>query len=191
MGAFGKVLAGERLRPTIAAEVANPALEKARSLDIAAALAAADPDHSAPFRMLVGHSMGASATLVEAGAQTRFPPIGHDAFDAYVAISPSGPGSLFAPGPWREIRKPVLIITGTRDTGMEGDWTWRASAFDQLPPGGKRLAILPGAGHLQLGGLSGPRIRDVVIALTVEFADQARAHAFAPSRAAGADIREK
>ncbi len=189
--AFFKAVLGEGLRRSIAAKVADAALENARSLDIAASLAAADPDRRAPFRVLIGHSMGAAATLIEAGAETRFGRIGRDAFDAYVAISPDGPGSLFLPDAWRDIRKPALIVTGTRDGGTEGDWRWRASVFDHLPPGGKRIGVIPMAGHLQLGGLSGPRIRDVVVALTEEFIDQARARRFSPSRVAGADIREK
>lgn len=177
-------------RAAIAAKVADPALEAARSADIAAALAAADPGRGAPFRLLIGHSMGAAATLIEAGAWTHFGRIGHDAFDAYVAISPEGPGSLFPAYAWRDIQKPVLIITGTRDAGAEGDWKWRASAFDHLHGGRKRLAVIPGAGHLQLGGFGSDRVRRTVTALTMEFADQSRAGDFPHSGVEGADIRE-
>ena len=178
------------LAKAIAAKVSDPVLERARSSDIAACLAAADPGHRAPFRLLVGHSMGAAATMIEAGAQTRFGRIGHDQFDAYVAISPEGPGSLFPPEAWSDIHKPVLIITGTRDRGTEGDWRWRASLFDSLPKGEKRLAVIPSAGHLQLGGLGAPRVRETVIALTTEFVSQVRARAFTHSRVDGADVRE-
>jgi len=183
--------AGGGFRAAVADKVSDPALEAARSADIAASLAAADPARGAPFRLLIGHSMGAAATMIEAGALTRFGRIGHDAFDAYVAISPEGPGSLFPPGAWAAIRKPVLIITGTRDGGTEGDWAWRASPFYSLPPGEKRLAVIPLAGHLQLGGLGVAPVRRTVIALTTEFAGQARSHVFTHSEVAGADIREK
>lgn len=189
--AFVAAFSGEGLGAAIDAKVADPALEKARSADIAAALAAADPVRRAPFRVLIGHSMGAAATMIEAGAQPRFGRIGHDAFDAYVAISPDGPGPLFAPDAWRGIRKPVLIVTGTRDRGAGGDWTWRARPFDSLPPGGKRLAVIPGAGHLQLGGLGSASVRETVTALAIEFVDSARSGVIAPSRVSGAEIRDK
>jgi hypothetical protein len=44
------------------------------------------------------------------------------------------------------------MLTGTRDSGLDGDWRTRLAAFEGLPPGHKRLAIIAGATHLALGG---------------------------------------
>ncbi len=86
----------------ITALVADPAAESDRLLDVAAALKWADSQCHAPFRVLLGHSMGAETVMLEAGARNRInvpsPPAGQDRFDAYVALSPEGSGVVFPAG---------------------------------------------------------------------------------------------
>jgi hypothetical protein len=50
--------------------------------------------------------------MLEAGAINMIavasPPSGQDRFDAYVALSPEGPGIVFPDRAWRGIHKPML-----------------------------------------------------------------------------------
>jgi dienelactone hydrolase len=98
--------------------------EEARLLDVGAALQWADRRCSPPYRVLLGHSMGSETVMLEAGARNMIgvpsPPAGQDRFDAYVALSPEGPGIVFPGHGWSNIRKPLLILTGTRDQAIEG-----------------------------------------------------------------------
>ncbi|MBY0613569.1 MAG: hypothetical protein K2P80_15445 [Beijerinckiaceae bacterium] len=145
-----------------------------------------------PFPLiLAGHSMGAQTTMMEAGAVARIGPAGGNRFDAYIALSPQGVGSAFAPGAWRAVNKPVLMITGTRDRVANGDFRERLSAFEGMPPGNKRLAILPGAGHLQIGGIGSRSVAETVTALVLEFTGEVKARHVARSRIAGVETREK
>jgi pimeloyl-ACP methyl ester carboxylesterase len=99
--------------------------------------------------------MGAATTMLEAGAEARFGRFGHDRFDAYVALSPQGVGIFWTETSWQAVRKPVLMITGTRDRGADGDYTTRLEAFRRLPAGAAhRLAIFEDVNHLQLSGRS-------------------------------------
>ena len=104
--------------------VADPNAEQARLLDVEATLRWADSKCHPPFRVLLGHSMGAETVLLEAGAKNIVnvpsPPAGRDRFDAYVALSPEGPGVVFPQDAWSGIHKPVLVLTGTRDQSLEG-----------------------------------------------------------------------
>jgi hypothetical protein len=42
------------------------------------------------------------------------------------------------------------MVTGTRDQGADGDYTTRLQAFQRLPAGAHRLAVIDGATHLDL-----------------------------------------
>jgi pimeloyl-ACP methyl ester carboxylesterase len=164
----------------------EPAAHAARIADLEATYRFATRNCRPPVMALAGHSMGAQTTMMEAGATARIGRLGSDRFDAYVALSPQGIGSAFAAGAWASVRKPVLMVTGTRDRSVDGDYTTRLSAFEGLPPGRKRLAILPGAGHLQVGN-GDPR----VYTLVGEFLGQISSGQWAPSRSPHADTREK
>jgi len=54
------------------------------------------------------------------------------------------------------------LITGTRDNGVDGDYTTRLTAFDHLPTGNKRQAVIIGATHMNLGGRGGGHQTTVV-----------------------------
>jgi dienelactone hydrolase len=130
----------------------NAAAYKARLMDIDAALNWAGHQCKAPYRVLLGHSMGAATVMMEAGARNQLGIQGNDVFDAYVALSPQGPGSVFPAHAWSDLRKPVLSLTGTRDKALEGDWHTRTLPFADMPPGCKWLGVIDGSTHMNLGG---------------------------------------
>jgi dienelactone hydrolase len=144
----------------VRALVADPDAEQARLLDVGAALKWADAQCAAPFRVLLGHSMGAETVMLEAGARNIIgvssPPAGQDRFDAYVAMSPEGPGIVFPEGAWQGIRKAMLILTGTRDKSLQGGPQARQVPWHDLPGDGTRkcqwLGVIKGARHMNFAG---------------------------------------
>jgi len=133
--------------------VNDPAAYNARLMDIAAALKWAGASCKAPFVALLGHSMGARTVVVEAGAKNNLGVKGFDRFDAYVALSPDGPGPMFPENAWSAIRKPLLILTGTRDQALDGDWRTRTVFFDSLPAGCNWMGVIDGATHMNFAGV--------------------------------------
>lgn len=97
-------------------------------------------------------SPGAATVMLEAGAANKLNLAGKDRFDAYVAMSPQGPGAVFPDGAWRRISKPVLMLTGTRDKALEGAWTTRTLPYDDMPAGCKWLGVIDGVTHMNFGG---------------------------------------
>jgi len=148
-----------------------------RLLDITAAMTLQVAGCRKRPMVLIGHSMGAATVMLEAGAANRLGlPAGKDRFDAYVALSPQGPGSIFPDGAWRGIGKPVLLVTGTRDQALEGGWRARTRAFDDMRPGCKALAVIDGATHLNFAGSGvARRTEEATARLVVEFLDGVRA----------------
>ena len=148
------------IRRGISALVADPVAERDRLLDAGAALDWASRQCKPPFRVLLGHSMGSETVMLEAGARNAIgvssPPAGQDRFDAYVALSPEGPGIVFPGHAWSNIHKPVLILTGTRDKALNGGWDTRAMPWRDLPgdPAGKCqwLGVIDGATHMNFAG---------------------------------------
>ena len=97
--------------------------------------------------------MGAATVMIEAGARNKVGVQGADSFNAYIALSPQGNGSIFPENAWSGIRRPVLLITGTRDTELGGaSWETRTEPFTNMPPGCKWLGVIDGASHLNLAG---------------------------------------
>jgi predicted dienelactone hydrolase len=138
--------------------VTDPPLQDDRMLDLTAALAWGDKQCHHPFKVLLGHSMGSDTVMFEAGAHSKLqlnghPIAGKDRFDAYVALSPSGAGSIFNSNSWHEIRKPMFILTGTRDKGLEGTWAWRTQPYLDMPGGCKWLGVIDGATHMNFAGI--------------------------------------
>jgi len=133
--------------------VNDPKAYDARLMDIAAALKWAESSCKAPFVALLGHSMGARTVMVEAGSKNTLGVKGLDRFDAYVALSPDGPGPMFPENAWSGIRKPVLMLTGTRDQSLDGDWRTRTIPYDSLPTGCKWLGVIDGATHMNFAGV--------------------------------------
>jgi dienelactone hydrolase len=172
--------------------VSDPKAYRGRLLDLDAAYAEATRTCRPGQLILGGHSMGAATTLLEAGSVSRHGRFGRDRFDAYVALSPQGVGKLYEPGAWRAIAKPVLMITGTYDDGRDGGWRTRLSAFEQLPAGGKRLAVIPGATHMNLGGYCSREVNRSINALTLEFLRDVRSGPkFEISKVTNVDVQDK
>src|SRR5690606_12811547 len=91
-----------------------------------------------PERIAVGgHSAGAGATLMVAGAERSYEEQVARFADprprAFLAFSPQGPGTDgFSSGAWSEIQRPVLIGTGAGDSTSEPASN-RVKAFEGLP----------------------------------------------------------
>ena len=149
--------------------VTDKAANLARMRDLDAVWDYANARCRPPFTALAGHSMGAGLTMIEAGAKNRVGLKGKRRFDAYVAMSPQGLGTRFGKGAWAGINKPMLMITGTRDRGLDGPWQHRLAAFEGLPEGHKYLAILQGGTHMDVGGLGRGRHQRNVRAIVLAF----------------------
>lgn len=145
-------LQGMGLKDALLKMTTDRAAYQARMMDITAALDWARPRCAGKFAALIGHSMGAATVMLEAGAANRLKVAGSDRFDAYVALSPQGPGSIFPADAWSRINKPVLMLIGTRDDALEGGWTSRTVPYDVMPVGCKWLGVIDGATHMNLGG---------------------------------------
>lgn len=133
--------------------VNDPAAYNARMMDISAALQWAEGSCKVPFVALLGHSMGARTVLLEAGSKNNYGVKGSDRFAAYVALSPDGPGPMFPKDAWDGIHKPVLMLTGTRDGSLDGDWKTRTIPYDDMPAGCKWLGVIDGATHMNFAGV--------------------------------------
>lgn len=163
---------GRGLRGALSEMTTDRSAYQARWMDIEAALDWARPRCARRYAALIGHSMGAATVMLEAGARNRLDLAGKDRFDAYVALSPQGPGSIFPDDAWRAIAKPMLMLTGTRDQALEGPWTARTVAYDDMPPGCKWLGVIDGATHMNLGGNAlSPKTQALAIGATQAFLD--------------------
>lgn len=140
------------LAPALMRLTGTPAAYQARFSDIHAAVKWSEAQCHAPVRMLAGHSMGAATTLMAAGARNLMGISGEDRFDGYIALSPQGTGQVFPDKAWSDIRKPVLLITGTEDKALEGSWETRLQAYANMPAGCKWQVVIDGASHRNLGG---------------------------------------
>ncbi len=127
-----------------------------------------------PFTALVGHSMGAQTTMMEAGTVARIGRFGADRFDAYVALSPQGVGTQFEENAWRNVSKPVLMITGTKDNSEDGAYENRLTAFEGLPPGSKRIVVIDNATSRDISGRGANSVRDLIPQVVMEFLDNVR-----------------
>ena len=150
----------------ILALVSDPKAYKSRFMDIRAVLDWARERCKPTFTALIGHSMGAATVMLEAGAKNKLGLDGQNDFDAYAALSPFGPGPVFPAGAWRDIHKPMIVLTGTRDKTYEGDWKVRVVPFGDMPPGCKWLGVIQGATHLNFAGVGFARKTEK---LTVRF----------------------
>lgn len=148
--------------------VADTAAYTGRLMDVAAARTWAAAQCAGREAVLLGHSMGAATVMIEAGARNGVGARGADAFDAYVALSPQGTGTLFPSGAWSGIRKPVLSITGTRDAPLNGgSYRSRTEPFDGMSAGCKWLAVIDGATHMDFGGRGGAPLVESLTTRTV------------------------
>jgi len=117
-----------------------------------------DPERIA----MAGHSYGAITSQMIGGMQYVLPggrKIGFadDRVDCFVIISPQGTGKALTDESYREMTRPMLMITGDNDGTPFGDGQgeWRREAFDHAPPGKCWLMWIDEAHH-SFGGIAGP-----------------------------------
>ncbi len=156
------------LREGLAELITEPEAHRGRLMDVAAARRWAQQRCPAREAVLIGHSMGAATAMIEAGARNKVGAEGADGFNAYVALSPQGAGSIFLENAWSGIQKPVLMLTGTRDTELGGaSWESRTEAFKNMPSGCKWLGVIDGATHMNFAGNGAARKTEALTAHTI------------------------
>jgi predicted dienelactone hydrolase len=199
---LGSDIAAHGFHNGVQALVEDPAAESARLLDVGAALAWANTQCRAPFKVLLGHSMGSETVMLEAGARNSIgvasPPAGQNRFDAYVALSPEGPGIVFSDHAWNTIRKPVLILTGTRDQSLKGGPEARQIPWREMPSDGTRqchwMGVIDGATHMNFAGsgFGERKVEPLVTSTTLAFLNGVRAdHCVAPAPQSGLTLSVK
>ncbi len=185
----------------LTALVADANAEQARLLDVGAVLKWANGRCHAPFRVLLGHSMGAETVMLEAGAKNIIdvsaPPAGQDRFNAYVALSPEGPGIVFPGDAWSSIHKPVLVLTGTRDQSLKGGPQARLVPWHDLPgmePHCQWMGVIDAATHMNFAGngLGHEKVEPLVTQTVASFLAGVRQRSCtAPAAADGLTLQEK
>jgi len=152
-GALREHLRGHGLREGLSQLITDPNAYRGRFMDIAAAKVWAAFKCDASESILIGHSMGAATTMMEAGARNKLGLNGTDSFSAYIALSPQGTGSIFPQNAWTDIKRPVLSLTGNRDDELGGaSWETRTEPYMNMPVGCKWLGVIDGATHMNFAG---------------------------------------
>ncbi len=185
---------GNGLREGLEALITDPAAYRGRLLDITAARQWAQDRCPTGPSVLLGHSMGAATVMIEAGARNTVGAHGTDTFDAYIALSPQGVGDIFPDNAWSGLRKPVLLLTGTRDNELGGaSWEARTEAFKNMPPGCKWLGVIAGASHMNFAGRGlGSRTETLTTQTIAAFLDGVRrSDCSAPTHRPGLELRSK
>lgn len=161
-------LRGNGVREGLSELITDPDAYAGRLMDIATAKRWAQDRCGSSQSILLGHSMGAATAMIEAGAKNMLGIRGSNTFDAYIALSPQGVGSIFPPNAWREISMPVLMITGTRDNELGGDsWKTRTEPFKNMPAGCKWLGVIDGATHMNFAGHGMSRKTEAITTQTI------------------------
>lgn len=142
--------------------------------------------HVDPTRIGVGgHSFGAYTSVAVAGAKvyssSNDPATYEDPrVQAFLALSPQGPGGwAFKNDSWDLIHRPMFMMTGTQDKGMENGkpYQWRIEGFNHLRAGHKYLAVINGANHMDFsdtqfnGKIRDPRVHEWIKKATLLFWD--------------------
>jgi len=174
--------------------VADPNAYRGRFMDIDAALKWSEQRCHAPFKALIGHSMGARTVMLEAGAQNSLGVHVKNLFDAYVAMSEPDADGVFPSGAARNITAPMLMLTGTRDETIDHQgYQVRAKSFDELASKCAWLGVVDGATHMNFaGGGFAKETETDVLALTASFLDALHAgHCVHPPTLSGVRITTK
>jgi predicted dienelactone hydrolase len=187
-------LRGNGLREGLSALITDPNAYQGRFMDIAAAKAWAATKCKAPESILIGHSMGAATTMMEAGALNKLGLKGTNSFSAYIALSPQGTGSIFPQNAWADIHRPMLSLTGTRDDELGGaSWEKRTEPYLNMPAGCKWLGVIHGATHMNFAGHGMSRRTEVLTTQVIgSFLDGIhRGDCGTPKQRSGIDIQSK
>lgn len=182
------------LRDGLLGLITDPAAYEDRLQDIGAALKYGRTQCHVGPQVLVGHSMGAATVMLEAGARNQLKLTGEDRFDAYIALSPQGPGPIFPSGAWHTLHRPMLLVTGTRDAPLDGTWQTRTTPYADMAPGCHWLAVVDGATHFNFAGFGYGHgdIEAKILPLMERFLDNLREHRCAvPGVPAGVKLDAK
>ena len=112
-------------------------------------------------KVMAGHSFGGMIAQIIWGQPLKDPDTSESVshaldFDAAIIMSGPGPMPQMADGAFTEMRGPMLVSGGTRDTRNAGDgviypWEWRLLSYELSPPGNKYSVVLEDGDHY-LGG---------------------------------------
>jgi predicted dienelactone hydrolase len=187
-------LRGNGLREGLSDLITDPNAYRGRFMDIAAVKEWAAPKCNTSESVLIGHSMGAATTMMEAGALNKLGFKGNDTFSAYIALSPQGAGSIFPQNAWADIKRPVLTLTGTRDDELGGaSWKTRTEPYMNMPAGCKWLGVIDGATHMNFAGRGMSRRTEQLTTQVIDsFLDGIhRGDCRTPKQSHGIDIQSK
>jgi len=117
---------------------------------------------------VAGHSFGAYTAMLIGGVTAN---LGNekdkDFFDKRVRcilpVSGQGTGQQgLTDKSWNSLKRPMMIITGTRDRGAGGQGVeWKKEPYNYSPAGDKYLVVIEGANHVSFGGGLGARGSDI------------------------------
>ena len=112
-----------------------------------------------------GHSFGAHTTLGMSGQRyPGFDGVSEPRLASFIAFSPSLPAAGDAKQAFERITRPMLCITGTRDSDVAGVGATperRMAVFDALPAGNKAQLVLLDADHMTFAGQTGRAVEIV------------------------------
>lgn len=112
-----------------------------------------------------GHSFGAHTTLGMAGQRyPGFVGVDEPRLAAFIAFSPSMPGVGDAQLAFERMTRPLLCVTGTRDSDVAGTGATpdrRRLVYGALPPGDKAQLVLHDADHMSFAGQTGRAVEIV------------------------------
>lgn len=149
--------------------LATPEQLMARLLDVSFVLNEIEKRHSAkqdlwhlarPTQVgLAGHSFGAHTTMGMAGQRyPGFEGVSEPRLSSFIAFSPTIPMVGSAQRAFERLSRPVLSITGTRDSDVVGVGATperRIAVFAALPSGDKAHLVLKDADHMTFAGQIG------------------------------------
>jgi predicted dienelactone hydrolase len=149
--------------------LASPEQLMARLLDVSFVLNEIEKRHSAkqdlwhlarPAQVgLAGHSFGAHTTMGMAGQRyPGFEGISEPRLASFIAFSPTVPMVGSAQRAFERLTRPLLSITGTRDSDVVGVGATpekRKAVFAALPSGDKAHLVLMDADHMTFAGQVG------------------------------------
>ncbi len=129
---------------------AGPASFAARIEDLAIARGFASATQPGLPVVVMGHSFGSMMSSLSVGAVTPAGPQSDPAVKALIAYSSPGMvQGLLTPSSYRNLRVPVLVVTGEKDLvpGFVTDWRSHRAMYDQSSTPGSVLAVVGEGDH--------------------------------------------
>lgn len=148
----------ERNRQVVA-KVGEPAELAARPRDILHVVNLLRKEFEGLPMGLAGHSYGTYSAFAALGLPTvaKVPPLERalEGVSSCLVISPQAPGMLFSKRALGLITIPTLVLTGTKDTRLDGEGSYRerVEVYEHLPVELRQLAILEDVEHMDFAGI--------------------------------------